>query len=114
MVVVLSDLHDPGCVGSIKRLACQHDVVVIKLKDPVETGRTGGGIYRAREAETGRIRTVHGRSRWFESTESGEDADIAELKTAGISQLMLVTDQPVAAKLKAFFDQRAIVKGAAL
>ena len=65
LFIVLSDLHDPDAIPAIKLMAHDHDCVVLHLEDPAERGRTGGGIFRAVEAETGREFVAHGRSRWF-------------------------------------------------
>ena len=53
LVIILSDLHDQGAVPALKLLAQRHDVVVIRLQDPVETGLRGAGFLRAGEAESG-------------------------------------------------------------
>ena len=100
LFVVLSDLHDPDAVPAIKLMAQDHDCVVLRLKDPAELGRMGGGIFRAQEAETGQAFVAHGRSRWFEEEESHV------LSRAGVDYLELRTDKPLLPRLRHFFRYR--------
>ena len=100
LFIVLSDLHDPDALPAIKLMAHEHDCVVLHLEDPAERGRTGGGIFRAVEAETGRAFVAHGLSRWF-----GDDEAHA-LSRAGVDYLNLRTDAPVLPKLRHFMKSR--------
>jgi len=100
LFIVLSDLHDPDAIPAIKLMAHDHDCVVLHLEDPAERGRTGGGIFRAVEAETGRAFVAHGLSRWF-----GEDEAHA-LSRAGVDYLNLRTDRPILPKLRHFLKSR--------
>jgi len=100
LFIVLSDLHDPDAVPAIKLMAQDHDCVVLRLEDPTERGRTGGGIFRAIEAETGRQFVAHGRSPWFEAEESHA------LSRAGVDYLHLPIDQPLLPRLRHFFRYR--------
>jgi uncharacterized protein (DUF58 family) len=104
LFVVLSDLHDPDAVPAIKLMAQDHDCVILHFEDPAERGRTGGGIYRALEAETGRAFVAHGRTRWFGSTESHV------LARAGVDYLHLPTDEPLLPRLRQFFKHRGGVR----
>jgi uncharacterized protein (DUF58 family) len=100
LFIVLSDLHDPDAIPAIKLMAQDHDGVVLHFQDPAERGRTGGGIFRAVEAETGRAFVAHGRSRWF-----GEEETHA-LSRAGVDYLNLRTDEPILPRLRHFFRHR--------
>jgi len=100
LFMVLSDLHDPDAISAIKLMAHEHDSAVLHLQDPAERGRTGGGIFRAVEAETGRAFVAHGLSRWF-----GDDEAHA-LARAGVDYLSLPTDQPVLPRLRHFLKSR--------
>src|SRR4029079_7285446 len=51
LVIVLSELHYPAALPKLKLLAQQHDVIVLQLQDPAETGLPGTGLLRAGEAE---------------------------------------------------------------
>lgn len=100
LFIVLSDLHDPDAIPAIKLMAQDHDCMVLHLEDPAERGRTGGGIFRAVEAETGRAFVAHGLSRWF------NPEDTHALSRAGVDYLNLPTDQPILSRLRHFLKQR--------
>jgi hypothetical protein len=101
LILVLSDLHDPTAVESLRRLSQLHDCIVLELEDPAETGLRGAGFLRAGEAETGREFTTHGRRRWTE----GDDAAPA-LRRAGIDHLRIRTDRPFEHALRQLFRAR--------
>ena len=88
LLMVLSDMHDPEALPALKLVAQEHDCVVLQLRDPAERGRVGGGIFRAREAETGRSFIAHGGSKWFK-----DDSAATDLKRAGIDCIQLYTDE---------------------
>ena len=100
LFIVLSDLHDPDAIPAIKLMAHDHDCVVLHFEDPAERGRTGGGIFRAVEAETGRAFVAHGRSRWF----GDEEAHV--LARSGVDYLHLRTDAPIVPRLRHFMKSR--------
>ena len=100
LFIVLSDLHDPDAIPAIKLMAHDHDCVVLHLEDPAERGRTGGGIFRAVEAETGRAFVAHGLSRWF------GDEEAHALSRAGVDYLNLRTDAQILPKLRHFMKSR--------
>jgi uncharacterized protein (DUF58 family) len=108
VVIILSDMHDPGALSSVKLLSQKHDVVVIRLRDPAEESLGGIGFIRAQEAESGRSFVTHGRSTWVDNSTL-----TAELKRAGIDQLDIDTDKTYAHRLRFFFASRDLLgKGA--
>jgi hypothetical protein len=98
---VLSDLHDDEALPALKLMAQAHDCVVLQLQDPAETGHIGGGIFRAREAESGREFVTHGRSRWLD-----HESVLQELRRGGIDHLLLRTDEAFIPKLRGFLRRR--------
>ncbi|MEX0718748.1 MAG: DUF58 domain-containing protein [Planctomycetaceae bacterium] len=101
LVVVLSDLHDPRALPVLKRMAQLHDCVVILFRDPAERRVSGAGVYRAREAETGRAFVTHGRR------EADDDDELRrELNRGRIDHLVISTDQPYRERLRHFFRSR--------
>ena len=101
LFIVLSDLHDPEALQSLKRLSQLHDCVVLQLEDPAERGWRGSGFFRAREAETGREFVTHGRSAWVDP-----GLVAAELKRCGIDHLRIRIDEPYAHRLRQLFRSR--------
>jgi uncharacterized protein (DUF58 family) len=104
LVIVLSDLHDPAAVPALKLLAQRHDVVVIQLQDPTETGVRGGGLLRAGEAETGRVFVTRAGRSWVDP-----EGTARELKRAGVDHLLVRTDRPFAADLRHFLKGRNVL-----
>lgn len=104
LVIVLSDLHAPKSMAALKRLAQLHDCAVIQLQDPAEQHLKGSGLFRAREAETGRAFVTHGRSEWTDP-----EAVASEFKRCGIDHLVVRTDRPFAQSLRHFFRSRDLL-----
>jgi uncharacterized protein (DUF58 family) len=104
LLIVLSDLHDPEALPTLKPLAQQHDCVVLHLQDPAERGLRGAGFLRAREAETGRAFVTRGRRRWLDP-----DAVAGELRRAGIDYLRIETNTEFVPQLRNFFKSRNLL-----
>lgn len=104
LFVVLSDLHDPDAIGALEHLVQRHDCVVLQMQDPGELSLRGSGFFRAREAETGREFTTHGRKRWLDP-----DRARAALERAGIDHLTIRTDRPFESELRHLFRTRVTV-----
>lgn len=107
IIVILSDLHEPGAVHSAALLAQQHEVAVIQLQDPAELMIPGGGFFRAKEAESGRDFVARGRRNMM-----SQDQIENELRRGGVDHLLVRTDQPYLHRLRHFFRSRAISGGA--
>lgn len=101
MVIVLSDLHDPEAFPALQVLAQEHDVIVLHLQDPAETGVRGAGLFRGVEAESGRAFVGHGRRAWVDA-----QGWKSELTRFGIDYLHLPTDEPMLGKLRHFLGRR--------
>jgi uncharacterized protein (DUF58 family) len=104
VVIVITDLHDPGVMPSLRHVAQKHDCIVVHLVDPAEAGRLKSGFYIGQEAETGRSFLAHGATRWGKVEEKA-----AELVRSGISCIRLRTDEPFIAPLRHFLAARAVV-----
>lgn len=108
LVVVLSDLHDPQGLQSLKPLGQRHDCIVLQLRDPAERGLAGAGFVRAREAETGREFVAYGKRSAVDPRPVKE-----ELRRAGIDHLLLDLDRPVVAAVRNFLVGRTrLARGA--
>ena len=100
-VIVLSDLHDPDAFAALQVLGQKHDCLVLHLQDPAELNVRGTGLFRGREAESGRSFVGHGRRTYIDS-ESWK----SELTRFGIDYLYLRTDEPILGRLRHFLKQR--------
>lgn len=101
VLIVLSDLHDPGAMDALKPLGQEHDCIVLELRDPAERGAFGGGIFRASEAETGEVFVSHGRRAWLDLA-----GNALALRQSGIDHLLLPTDEPFVPHLRLFLRKR--------
>lgn len=104
LVIVLSDLNEPNAIAPLKRLAQQHDVVAIHLRDPAEQRIAAAGFLNAREAETGRSFTTRGRGLGFD-----HDWIQQELRRARVDHFLVETDQPFTQRLRHFFRARGLL-----
>ena len=112
VVVVLSDLHDPGAVDALRNAAQRHDVVAIELHDPAEAGRLRAGFFRGVEAETGATFIGHGGLHWTSKNAHIQETDAGQvLARSGVSWLQLHTNQPFLAPLRHFLAHRAAAGG---
>lgn len=101
IVFVLSDLHDAGALEVMELLATNHELVVLWLQDPAEVKLPPGGIFRAREAETGAKAVVHG---WTKLSTS--DRIRESLVQSGIEFLHIPIDEPVLPRVRYFLKHR--------
>ncbi|MAT15385.1 MAG: hypothetical protein CMJ46_08960 [Planctomyces sp.] len=104
LVIVLSDLHDPRALPSLKQLSQMHDTVVLQFRDPAETDLKGAGLMRAQEAETGEDFVTHGRQVWLD-----QNVIDSQMKRGGIDHLLINTDEPFLPRLRQFFSSRGIL-----
>jgi uncharacterized protein (DUF58 family) len=106
-LVVLSDLHDADALPALRLVAQQHECIVLHLRDPAETGLRGAGLFRGREAETGRTFFASGWRRWLTQCNTRR-----QLTRHGIGYLLLRTDHPNLGRLRQFLKARGHVTGA--
>lgn len=103
ILIVCSDLHEPGAVHTLALLAQQHEVAVVQFQDPAELGLRGAGFLRAGEAESGRGFVAHGRTPFL-----AQAAIEQELRRGGVDHLCIRTDQTFVHRLRQFFRARGV------
>jgi uncharacterized protein (DUF58 family) len=101
IVVIISDMHEPGAVHSAALLAQEHEVVVIQLQDPAELMLAGGGFVRAAEAESGRDFVARSRKPMVD-----QGLIERELRRGGVDHLLIRTDRPYLHRMRHFFRAR--------
>ena len=100
-LLVLSDLHDPDAAERLAAGGPGARVRGAALPRPGGDRRAGRGLFRGREAETGRSFFASGLRRWL------HDRDVkTQLTRHGIDYLLLETDRPILAPLRAFLKAR--------
>lgn len=107
VIVVISDLHDPEAVPTIRHAAQRHDCMVLHTLDPSETGSLRAGFFRGQEAETGRQFLARSRTRWTDPAPVR-----SELIRAGADYLRLSTQEPFVPALRHFLTSRGgLIRG---
>jgi len=108
VVFVVSDfISAPGWNRRLAHLARRHDVVAVRLTDPMESELPDLGLVVMQDAETGEQLTVdtHDRAfrRRFAAAAERRERQLKEsLADAGVDCLELATDEPVDAALLRF------------
>ena len=103
LLIILSDLHDPRSVASIRQLNQRHECVVLQFRDPLEEGLPSAGYLRAVEAETGRTLVAHSDDIHTSQAELQQ-----ELKRGGVDHLVIRTDQHWLPLVRNFFKARGV------
>jgi len=112
LVFVLSDfISQPGWQPALGRLARRHDVVAVRLWDPLEMALPDVGLVTLQDAETGEQLFVDGsdpgfRERYAAIAEQREAALMDSLAQSGADVLELATDDDLLDALMRFTDLR--------
>ena len=112
VVFVVSDfISEAGWEAPLARLAERHDVVAVRLYDPLEMTLPELGLVLMQDAETGEQLFVDTGARGFrERFEAAAQRREAELRSAlaraGVDTLELATDADLADAILAFVDAR--------
>ena len=114
LVVVLSDfISTPGWQPALARLALRHDVLAVRLVDPVERALPDLGLVPMRDAETGDWMMVDThdpdwRARHDELAREREEALLGDLAAAGVDAMELGTDEDPGESLAALLRLRRL------
>lgn len=111
IVAVLSDFLCVNWELELGDLARKHDVIAVRLKDPLDKELPHGGLLSLRDPETGvSIAAPTGfasfRSAWAGWHEDRERSWLAMCRRAGASALELSTEEDAAQALRRFFGRR--------
>jgi uncharacterized protein (DUF58 family) len=99
LLFVVSDfISDPGWAAPLGRLARRHEVLAVRLVDPLEMALPDIGLLTVEDAETGEQLLVDtqdpGFRERFEAMAAQHEADLRdELQSAGVDVLELATDE---------------------
>ena len=112
MVLVVSDFFtDTGWEKPLGQLAMRHDVVAVRLVDPLEQSLPDLGMIPVQDAETGEVLMVDThdagfRRRFAQLAAQREDTLRATLARAGVDTLELSTTDELLDALTRFMDMR--------
>ena len=114
VVFVLSDfMTEPGWARGLEALARRHEVIAVRLHDPVETRLPDLGMLVVEDSETGERLFVDthdaGVRRRFEEQVNAREGALREaLGRAGVDALELATDEPLADAVVRFTELRRL------
>jgi uncharacterized protein (DUF58 family) len=112
LVFVVSDfISTPGWAEPLAHLAQRHDVVAVRLYDPIEMDLPDLGLVVVQDAETGEQLFVDTHDRRFRErfaalAEKRESELRAAFRTAGVDALELATDDDLVDAVLRFADLR--------
>jgi uncharacterized protein (DUF58 family) len=112
VVVVVSDfISEPGWSSALGRLARRHDVLAVRLTDPLDRALPDVGLFTVQDAETGEQLLVDTadpafRRRFAEQAAQAEAALLDDFGRAGVDTLELATDEDLLAALLRFVALR--------
>jgi uncharacterized protein (DUF58 family) len=112
LVFVVSDfISQPGWEDALARLARRHDVVAVRLWDPLEMALPDVGLVTVQDAETGEQLFIDAsdpafRQRYADIAEEGEEDLMDSLSRSGADVLELATDDDLLQALMRFADLR--------
>jgi uncharacterized protein (DUF58 family) len=111
-IFVVSDfISTPGWGPALARLALRHEVLAVRLYDPLEMSLPDLGMVTMQDAETGEQLLVDThdpgfRARFEKAAEQQEATLREELTRAGVDTLELATDEDLFATLMRFIELR--------
>lgn len=108
---LVSDFRDEGFEGVLKRAGRRHDLVALRVEDPVERDLPAVGWLPATDPETGRtqwINTLNRRARLkLAKQERVREDELRMLfARAGVDQAVLMTNENYVQPLMQLFDRR--------
>ena len=112
LVFVVSDfISQPGWQPALGRLSRRHDVVAVRLWDPLEMALPDVGLVTLEDAETGEQLFIDGadpvfRQRYAAIAEEQEATLMQDLAHSGADMLELATDDDLLQSLMRFADLR--------
>jgi len=112
LVFVVSDfISQPGWQDALKRLAQHHEVVAVRLWDPLEMALPDVGMVTVQDAETGEQLFIDAsdpsfRERYANIAQREEQALMQDLGSSGADVLELATDDDLLEALMRFADLR--------
>jgi len=111
VLFILSDFHDWDYANQLRVLAKRHDVIAIRIHDPVETSIPKAGLIELSDAETGErylldTKSKAARTLYLRLARERRKKRRSMLNSAGIDQIDLATNESYMNELIRFFRLR--------
>lgn len=111
IVVILSDFRSDGYQAELGLLARKHDVIAVRLSDPLDKEFPTTGLVEFEDSETGEGFTAWGKSgvlkkEYAEFWDDHRRNWLNDCRSAGADTLEVGTDEEPADSLQAFFRRR--------
>ncbi len=108
---LISDFRDTGFDGVLKRAGRRHDLVALRVEDPLEREFPAVGWIQVEDPETGESRWVNTNRKRVRRRHAALEAEReAALKStflrSGVDEAVLMTDKPYVQPLMQLFDRR--------
>ena len=114
LIFIVSDfISSPGWEKPLSQLASRHDVIAVRLTDPLEMRLPDLGLLTFQDAENGEQLFVdtpdkNFRARFAAAAEAKEEALLGAFQSAGVDALELSTEDDVADAVMRFADMRRL------
>lgn len=111
VVIVISDFKTSGYLPDLTLISRRHDVIAIRVSDPVDRSFPKTGLIRLADPESRRTMLAPGYSDRFRGSyhdfwEQQRRGWLADCHKRGIGTIEISTDQDPAAQLIRYFDRR--------
>jgi hypothetical protein len=108
---LISDFRDTGFDAMLKRAGGRHDLVALRVEDPLEREFPAVGWLQVEDPETGISRWVNTNRKRVRRRHAQREAEReAALKStflrSGVDEAVLMTDKPYVQPLMQLFDRR--------
>lgn len=115
IVFIVSDFHADGYEKALKATSRKHDLIAVRLKDPMEEALPPAGILAMEDAETGETVFVNTHDRFlmdeFRRAVAVENEERKSLfASAGVDEIVIGADSPGTEPLAVFFRGRQRIR----
>lgn len=115
IVIIISDFHTLDYQRELALLSKRHDVIALRITDPVTDALPEFPLVQAVDPETGRTALLNGRSRRFRFSfeqywRQHRQQWIRECRRRGVSAIEVRTVDQVAERLISFFRNRRVAR----
>ncbi len=115
IVFLVSDFRADGYEKALKATSRKHDLIAVRLKDPMEEALPGAGLLAIEDSETGSTVVVNTADRFlmdeFRRAVAVENEERKSLfASAGVDEIVIGADSPYMEPLAAFFRGRQRIR----